>query len=285
VDGAGFPPEHRNQLSLGIGEVGLMDLLAGRAVASLGDHPAARQHLAARGLPAELAVPLCHGDEVLGLILVAETGDDQHLARRLLVMLADLTAVALHAARLVGEIRRAAEQDALTGLANRRTLMARVQQELQRCASYGSRSSLAMIDVDHFKQYNDRNGHGAGDVLLRTLAGLLAGSTRRTDLVARYGGEEFTVVLSGADRQQALQHAERIRGAVSGHAFAAGASQPLGHVSISVGVATFPDDATTVEALFKAADGALYQAKHGGRDRVVPCGAERTLGAARQAGR
>jgi len=86
--------------------------------------------------------------------------------------------------------------------------------------------------------------------------------------VARYGGEEFTVVLVGADQEQAYQHADRIRRCIADHVFSGGAAQPLGRVSISVGLATYPDDAPSVERLFEAADSALYQAKHKGRNRV-----------------
>ena len=269
VDGAGFPAEARGSLRLGVGDSGLMEILAQHGVSSLADHPGAARGLLASGLAAELAAPVTRGDETLGLLLVAGATVEPHGARRLLAMMADLTGVALGAARQVNQIRRRAEHDALTGLANRAVLQSRLERELSRCASYQSRTSLAMIDVDHFKQYNDHNGHPAGDEVLRRVARLIAAATRRTDLVARYGGEEFCVVLSGADRRQALQHAERLRRVIAEEEFPHGGAQPLGRVSISVGVATFPDDAGGVKALFEAADQALYRAKQEGRNRVA----------------
>jgi diguanylate cyclase (GGDEF)-like protein len=139
---------------------------------------------------------------------------------------------------------------------------------MQRCKSYQSKLSLVMIDVDNFKHYNDTNGHGAGDEVLKRVAALMDGSIRRTDLAARYGGEEFTLVLHGS-RDAALSTAERVRKIIESASFPNGKSQPLGFVSISMGVAMFPDDADTVEALFKAADSALYQAKEQGRNRVM----------------
>jgi two-component system, cell cycle response regulator len=116
---------------------------------------------------------------------------------------------------------------------------------------------------------NNKNGHPARDEALRSVARLIAATTRRTDLVARYGGEEFCVVLCGADCGQALQHAERLRRVIADHEFQHGAHQPLGRVSISIGVATFPDDAREVQTLFEAADQALYRAKREGRNRVA----------------
>jgi diguanylate cyclase (GGDEF)-like protein len=269
VDGAGFPGELRDGLSLGIGELGLVELLQGRGVSSFHEHESARRALEARGIGAELVAPVCHGEQTLGLLVLASTEGDPRVVHRMLAMVADLTGVALHAAHKVSQIRDEAERDGLTGLANRRTLTTRVQLELQRARAYGTRTSLAMIDIDHFKHYNDQNGHAAGDEALRAVAGLIQSATRRTDLCARYGGEEFTVILAGADREQAIQHAERIRQVVAGHSFSGGPKQPLGRVSISVGVATYPDDGETAETLFERADRALYQAKHLGRDRVV----------------
>ncbi len=139
----------------------------------------------------------------------------------------------------------------------------------KRSLSYQTSMSLAMIDVDHFKKYNDQNGHSAGDQVLKGVARLAAGTTRKTDMVARYGGEEFTVVMGGAKKQMAQQHAERIRRIIAQQPFPHAETQPLGCLSISVGVATLPDDATTLEGLFEKADQALYEAKRRGRNQVV----------------
>jgi diguanylate cyclase (GGDEF)-like protein len=126
-----------------------------------------------------------------------------------------------------------------------------------------------MIDVDHFKHYNDQHGHPAGDELLRRLARLMGDGRRANDFVARYGGEEFAIVLVDTPKLTAAQVAERLRDRVASHPFPHAASQPDGSLSISIGVASFPDDAVDSEALVRTADAALYEAKHGGRNCVV----------------
>ncbi|MDD5306591.1 MAG: GGDEF domain-containing protein [Deltaproteobacteria bacterium] len=269
VDGAGFPAELRSALTITVATSPLKPVIEYRCVCELKDTPEAVAILATRGLPDGLASSVWYGERLLGLILLADYEVDRHMAHRIVAMLADLMSVGLHAAGLVSQIRHDAENDALTGLANRRSLMVRIATELQRTRSYGSRLSLIMIDVDHFKKYNDQNGHGPGDEVLKKVASLMAATIRRTDLVARYGGEEFTVLLSGADGANAQQTAERVRLAVEANDFPNGKSQPLGRVTISLGYATFPDDACDVAGLFKAADAALYQAKSQGRNRVV----------------
>ena len=160
--------------------------------------------------------------------------------------------------------------DGLTGLYNHRHFHERLGLEVERSGRSGLPLALFMIDVDHFKRYNDGNGHPAGDEVLRQLARLLADGRRVNDFVARYGGEEFAVVLVDTPKLTAFQVAERLRERVAGHAFPAsrGKDGP-GRLTISVGVAGFPDDAADSEGLVRAADEALYKAKHAGRDRVV----------------
>jgi diguanylate cyclase (GGDEF)-like protein len=267
VDGAGFPPWFRGQLTCAVEDLG--PLLEYHGVSALRSLPGVHQALQGHNLGWDLGVPIWYGGRLLGMILVGNPEGEPDFAQRVLAMLADLTAVGLHAASKVDEIKDRADRDALTGLANRRTLESWVTHALQRCQSYRSPLSVAMIDVDHFKHYNDTNGHQAGDEALKTVAKLLATTTRRTDLVARYGGEEFTVVLAGADATQAMNHAERIRDTIASHTFPHGQKQPLGGVTISIGVATFPDSARDLGGLIEAADKALYQAKEQGRNRVV----------------
>jgi diguanylate cyclase (GGDEF)-like protein len=159
--------------------------------------------------------------------------------------------------------------DGLTGLYNHRHFHERLALEVERSVRNGLPLSLLMIDVDHFKHYNDQHGHPAGDELLRRLARLMGDGRRANDFVARYGGEEFAIVLVDTPKLTAAQVAERLRDRVASHPFPAAASQPGGSLSISIGVASFPDDASDSEALVRAADAALYQAKHGGRNCVV----------------
>ena len=165
--------------------------------------------------------------------------------------------------------------DGLTGLFNHRHCHERLALDVERSGRNGLPLALLMIDVDHFKFYNDHHGHPAGDEVLRQIARLLSEGRRANDLVARYGGEEFSLILVDTAKFTAAKLAERIRERIADHGFAHGDAQPNGRVSISIGVASFPDDAADSEALIRAADAALYQAKRGGRDCVVLAQPER----------
>jgi two-component system, cell cycle response regulator len=158
--------------------------------------------------------------------------------------------------------------DGLTGLYNHRHFHERLSLEVERSQRSGLPLSLLMLDVDHFKQFNDQFGHPAGDEVLRQLARVLADTRRANDVVARYGGEEFAVILVDTAKFTAAKVAERIRERVAGHDFTE-AAQRAGRIGVSIGVATFPDDGSDAEALVRAADAALYTAKRAGRNRVV----------------
>jgi diguanylate cyclase (GGDEF)-like protein len=162
--------------------------------------------------------------------------------------------------------------DGLTGLYNHRYLHEQLGQSVERSQRSKLPVAMLMIDVDHFKKFNDRNGHPAGDEALRTVARLIAEERRTVDVVARYGGEEFAVLLHDAGKTQAIEIAEKIRQRVSDAEIAGSVAQPLGKMTVSIGVAVCPDDATSAEALLEAADVALYRAKKGGRDTVVVAG-------------
>ncbi|HEU4616178.1 MAG TPA: diguanylate cyclase [Kofleriaceae bacterium] len=158
--------------------------------------------------------------------------------------------------------------DGLTGLYNHRHLHERLSLEVERSQRSGLPLSLLRLDVDHFMQFNDTFGHPAGDEVLRQLARVLNDTRRANDVVARYGGEEFAVILVDTAKFTAAKVAERVRERVAGHDFS-DAAQRAGKISVSIGVATFPDDGTDAEALVRAADTALYAAKRAGRNRVV----------------
>ena len=166
------------------------------------------------------------------------------------------------------ELAQLAATDALTGLANRRTLDQVLRHEWFRAQRSGQPLSLLMIDADHFKAFNDRHGHQAGDDALRAVAKVISDNVRRpADLVARYGGEEFSVILAETDSQGAQQIAEHIRAAVEQLPLVAGAESPI---TVSIGISTWTTSAEiSLEQLLFAADKALYQAKESGRNRVV----------------
>jgi diguanylate cyclase (GGDEF)-like protein len=159
--------------------------------------------------------------------------------------------------------------DGLTGLFNHRYLHERLALEVERALRTGLSLTMLMIDVDHFKSYNDRHGHPAGDEVLRTVARLLREERRVNDVVARYGGEEFAILLVDVDRSAGGRLAERIRERIARHPFAHGKEQPGGAITVSIGVADSPGNGGTARALLEAADAALYHSKDKGRNQVT----------------
>jgi len=180
-----------------------------------------------------------------------------------------LASVNRQLADAVQQLGELARTDELTGLANRRAFLEHLEFELRRSARTRSPVSLLMIDVDHFKAYNDAHGHPAGDRLLARLARVFQGRLRTIDRVARYGGEEFTVILLDTGADQAMRVAEKLARAVRDTPFpGALSSQPGGRVTISLGVASCARGRGTAAELLERADTALYEAKATGRDRV-----------------
>ncbi|MDZ7372605.1 MAG: diguanylate cyclase [candidate division KSB1 bacterium] len=170
-------------------------------------------------------------------------------------------------------LQELAVTDGLTGLYNYRYFRERLQSEVDRAERYQLDLSLVMIDLDYFKHYNDCNGHPAGDEVLRTLGELLRGNVRRPDVAARYGGEEFALILVETSGPNAVVVAEKLRRLVEEYPFPFRERQPGARLTISAGVAAYPEDGTTVETLIAAADAYLYQAKQRGRNCVVSRGA------------
>ena len=183
-------------------------------------------------------------------------------------LLQDLTKKLYELEQINVVLRDLAVKDGLTGLYNHQYFQEAAAREVARCQRYGGVFSLLFLDIDHFKKYNDANGHPAGDELLKNLAELLLKRLRESDVVARYGGEEFVVLLPNTTKPNALICAEDMRRIVAGYPFEGRENQPLGFVSVSIGVASFPEDGGGLEALVKSADDALYQAKEAGRNRV-----------------
>lgn len=217
-------------------------------------------------------MPLIARGETVGLLYL-EGADFADAGRRsgghhVIYMLRETVALGLVNLRLREKLRTQSVRDPLTDLYNRRFLDESLDLELARASRSRKPVAAIMLDVDHFKNFNDSFGHEAGDVVLKSIANVLAGSARKGDVAGRFGGEEFVLVLPGAGVEQAVARAESIREAISSLDLTHG-GQKLGHVTASFGVATYPADGETSEALMEAVDKSLYAAKTAGRDRVV----------------
>lgn len=170
--------------------------------------------------------------------------------------------------RAQADLQRQAMIDPVTELPNRRALMERLGQEVERALRYTDPLSVCFVDIDRFKTINDSHGHQAGDLVLREVGNLLRRSARAVDFVGRYGGEEFVIVLPETWSDDALVMAERTRRLVHGHRFTLPNGEAI-RLSISIGIAGLPEHASDLPTLLERADRALYAAKAGGRNRVV----------------
>ena len=186
-----------------------------------------------------------------------------------LIMMATASALSIALVSRSQKLLQAATSDPLTGLFNRGYVEDRLSIELSRARRYGRVLTLAVIDADRFKALNDNHGHSAGDLVLRKLGSLIHHSFRQSDTAARYGGEEFVVLLPETDLEAARKKVESLRELVATTPFAlAPRGEPV-QVTISAGLACFPQDGDDELALFGSADERLFQAKHEGRNRVV----------------
>jgi diguanylate cyclase (GGDEF)-like protein len=218
-----------------------------------------------------LSIPLKVGADVVGVmnfLRPALEGFSQDEIR-FLQALADQLAVGINNVKLYQRLTALSATDALTGLPNRRTFEERVNYEIKRANRFERSIGLLMIDIDYFKKFNDTHGHLDGDELLKRFANVLRQNVREVDHIARYGGEEFVVVLPNADLAEASSVAEKLRSRVERTRFRKAETQPGGKITVSIGVALFPDHAQNPEDLLLRADFALYSAKDGGRNRVV----------------
>ena len=171
--------------------------------------------------------------------------------------------------RELKRVEEAADTDRLTGLANRRRLDEFVEALVTLYPEERAPFSLIISDVDNFKHYNDTHGHQMGDVVLARISGILKNRVRRGDLAARFGGEEFVVILPKCGSENAMRIAEQLRVAVEEEDIPYQDQQPLGNLTATFGVATFPEDADDVETLLKKADDCLYEGKESGRNVVI----------------
>jgi len=246
----------------------IADARADPAIRYDGDIAEAREILSAIAAP---LIPLGSDGRPIGVISLDATRREAFTEAdlSLLVAFANTAAAAIDNARLHAQVQELAATDGLTGLANRRTFDEALTAELGRAGRYPYPISLVILDIDSFKQYNDTYGHPAGDERLKAIANLLRTHVREPDLSARYGGEEFALLLPHTKKEGALTLAERIRAAAEADAPPHPGGAPVSGYTLSLGVATYPDDAPTPEALLLAADNAELAAKRAGKNRVV----------------
>lgn len=221
--------------------------------------------------PAEtLCVPMMAQGDALGVVYLAtaQRGWFTHAKEQLAVTVSEHIALALANLKLREALQQQSIRDALTGLFNRRYMEESLERELRRAERKQQSLGIIIFDVDYFKRLNDTYGHEAGDTVLRELGLFIQSQIRGSDIGCRYGGEEFLLILPEASLEVTRQRAEQIREGFK-HLNLQNRRQPLGTVTMSLGVAVFPKHGLTGAAVIQAADAALYRAKHEGRDRVV----------------
>jgi diguanylate cyclase (GGDEF)-like protein len=226
-----------------------------------------------------MCVPMMAHGEAIGLLCLDGGTSPRNLPepaplqspdsqQRLARTLAEHAALALANLNLREILRIQSVRDPLSGLYNRRYMEESLERELHRSIRKKSSLGIMMIDIDHFKRFNDTFGHEAGDSVLRVLSNLFREQLRGEDVACRYGGEEFTMILPEATLEGTLQRAQQLREAAK-NAAVEFRGKILDRVTLSIGVSSFPENGNTGEILLRVADGALYRAKEQGRDRVV----------------
>ncbi|UOY94349.1 sensor domain-containing diguanylate cyclase [Ectobacillus sp. JY-23] len=219
----------------------------------------------------ELAVlPLINQGHKVGVLIIDNPVNKKPITMNdidSVMTLANQAAIAIRHSRLYTRVEEMAHKDGLTGLFNQRTFQATLQRYMDMELHL---VSLIILDVDYFKHFNDTNGHMAGNEVLIQIASIMKHSIRENDLAFRFGGEEFIILLPHTTNAQATEIAERIRINIADTTFIGGDKQPLGHITVSLGVATTESE-IDMQELVEAADQALYKAKHAGRNMVMSC--------------
>ena len=219
-----------------------------------------------------MASPIHFKNNLLGVIGIGNIKNPNGNERTLLKMISDIAGVALVNQKHMTVLGDEAKTDPLTGLYNRRYFEAVAKEHMEKSMREDTLISICMFDIDNFKHYNDTNGHQEGDRLLKAFCDQLITLSRKTTVIARYGGEEFIVLMSDLTKNEAIIYADRVREHIASHPFPHADKQPLGCISVSGGIASFPVDASSIERVIKLADKALYKAKENGRNQVIAHG-------------
>ena len=216
-----------------------------------------------------LAYPLIIRDTPIGVTLLVDIDSIKDQDDKIIQQYLNQFEISYDKALLHKKIRDLAIKDGLTELYNHRYFKERLDLEIQTAKRLQHPLSLIFFDIDHFKKYNDINGHPMGDMLLRGIANILKQTSRNTDIPCRYGGEEFCIILTHTNLEGAMIKAEKVRKIIEETVFPNQEKQPNGNLTVSIGVSEVPAHASDSSKLISSADEALYKAKSGGRNRVV----------------
>ncbi|MFC1667214.1 sensor domain-containing diguanylate cyclase [Candidatus Omnitrophota bacterium] len=211
-----------------------------------------------------VTVPLKARDKVIGVILADNLYNKKPMTKddvRMLTMFANQAGLAIENSQLYERTVVLSNSDSLTGLWHHGYFQYLLGEEIKKSAQRKQSFSILMADIDNFKNFNDTHGHQAGDSLLRNISNIFREASRKIDIIARYGGEEFTIILPNTKKEEALVLAERLRKSVE-------ESSHLKNITISIGLASFPEDGEEKEALISNVDEALYEAKRSGKNKV-----------------
>lgn len=243
------------------------------------DYRCSQEFVNLLGLKEYIVMPLVTKGVSVGVLLADNVINKRAIEEIDLVPLtsfANQVAMAIENAKLYQKVEYLAIVDGLTNVYNHRYFIESLKSELDRLTRYEKEGvlSLIMLDVDHFKHYNDTNGHIAGDTVLIEIGQILKNITRKVDLVARYGGEEFVIMLPSTSRDGAIALSERIRQSIEEYPFEFKGNQPNKVLTVSIGISAYSEDGTTPKDLIDFADRGLYLAKSSGRNRVCVAGAK-----------
>ncbi len=221
-----------------------------------------------RSFRTDLAVPMVVAGQTFGVVAVSGLGRHYRREKTMLSLIAQTAGFGLQSAASYSALKAKADLDGLTRILNRRAVDYRLGELVFEAERSGREVGVVLLDVDHFKPYNDNNGHAAGDRALQDLAALVNESLRAEDVFGRFGGEEFVVVAPNQSVASTYGLAEKLRSKIEAHDFEYAVDQPLGRVTVSGGIAVFPHHGRDSTDLLQSADQALYKAKQAGRNRI-----------------
>lgn len=273
---------HGMVVNIGEGELGFVAQQQRVLDRTMLDREAGAYHtVRSTGLAAfrpDLAAPMNIDDKTLGVVALRRPEKQKPYSIEVFRVIAQMGAFALNNLAAYTEVKSVADVDPLTKIWNKGVLSFRLGEVVFDAEENKTNLAVFLFDIDHFKNYNDVNGHVAGDRLLQLLARLVKEQTRMDDIFGRFGGEEFLLILPGKTKSQARITGEKIRATIESYDFPFGDKQPFGRLTISGGVSSFPEDGRNSSELLRAADQALYQAKHAGRNRVMMAGRTADVG-------